>query len=39
VQGGDPGEIQAKSQNETQQDAKQKSVVDKQNGEKSKTAK
>jgi histone deacetylase 1/2 len=39
VQGEDPGEIQAKSQNGTQQDAKQRSVVEKRNGKKSETAK
>jgi len=39
VQGKGPGEIQAKSQNGTQQDAKWRSVVEKWNGEKSETAK
>jgi len=39
VQGRGPGEIRAKSQNGTQQDAKQGSEVEKQNVEKSETAK
>jgi len=39
VQDGDPGEIQARSQNETQQDAKRGAKKKRQNGEKSETAK
>jgi hypothetical protein len=39
VQDGDPGEIQARSQNETQQDAKRGAKKKKQNGEISETEK
>jgi hypothetical protein len=39
VQDGDPGEIQERSQNETQLDAKGGAKKKKQNGEKSETAK
>jgi hypothetical protein len=39
VQDGDPGKIQARSQNETQLDAKRGAKKKKQNGEKRETAK